>query len=356
MARELETLWRNRAGFLGDAPGDNDVALSTRIRLARNLTRFPFPIAADAGQLEEVRQQVRAAVAAASALGEAHFSLALEQLTPEEQELLFERRLVSRELLTRETGAGLELAADETLAIMVNEEDHLRLQALRPGFRLEEAYRELSALDDQLGSILEFAFHPRLGFLTCCPTNVGTGLRASVMLHLPGLVLSQQIKQVVAAIDKLNLAVRGAFGEGTDNRGNLFQISNQSTLGESEQQILERLSSVIATLIAKEIESREELLRLRKYELLDRVGRAFGLLRYSYRLTREEALTALSAVRLGVDLGMFRQLDLRLVNELFLAIQPAHLTRCAGVAVDPPERDVVRAGLIRERLKKITGA
>ena len=220
-----------------------------------------------------------------------------------------------------------------------------------PGLQLESAWRVIDDLDNQLATRLSYAFDDRLGYLTCCPTNVGTGMRASVMLHLPGLVLTGQIAPTIQGINKLNLAVRGIGGEGTDNRGNLFQVSNQSTLGESEAQILERLNTVIGQLVAHEKSARQLLLQRDQFSLLDHVGRSYGTLRHSYKLSSEEAINCLSGVRVGVDLGMFSALDIHTVNELFIGTGAAHLQKSAGRILNAVERDVSRAALCREKLK-----
>ncbi len=353
MDPQIERLLGNPVSFLADSGPDEDIAISSRIRLARNLAGRPFPSAASDEALCEVCGLVSDAASASGALGCPEcFAFEPETLTPLEREILFERRLASRDFLARNGGTRLLVSNDESCSIMINEEDQLRIQALRPGFQLEAVWEEIDKLDDELGSRLDYAFDERLGFLTSCPTNVGTGMRASVMLHLPGLVLSGRIGPTIQGVNKLNLAVRGIFGEGTDNRGNLFQVSNQSTLGESEMQILERLSNVIGQLIAYEKNAREQLIAQDQFSILDHVGRSYGLLRHAYKLSSEEALNSLSGVRIGVDLGMFNSIDIKKVNELFIAINPAHLQLSAGRELSAAERNVCRAALCREKLKQ----
>ncbi|MBO5763570.1 MAG: hypothetical protein J6R85_06820 [Lentisphaeria bacterium] len=241
-------------------------------------------------------------------------------------------------------------SGDESAAILVNEEDHLRLQVLKPGFCLEEAWQQLDAIDTKLSGHLDYAFDQTLGYLTCCPTNVGTGMRASVMLHLPGLVFSKQITAVIQGVNKLGFAVRGIFGEGTANRGNLFQISNQSTLGESEAQIIDHLSAIIRQLISHEENTRKMILVRDRYGVMNQVGRAYGLLKHAYKLTLEEALDALSGIRLGADLGMFNSVSVGLVNELFAKCGTAHLEQMAGKSLTPAEVEIQRATFFREKL------
>jgi protein arginine kinase len=355
MPDSIEKLLNNKVSFLTDGDARGEIAISSRIRLARNLVSWPFPVAAPVEKLEAVKALVGPAIVESGALGGDFLRFEPEKLPPIDREILFERRLVSRDFLARPHGTMLFARADESSSVMVNEEDHLRIQSLRPGFQLEAVWAAINELDDRLAAKLEYAFDGKIGFLTSCPTNVGTGMRASVMLHLPGLVLSGQINAAIQGIGKLNLAVRGIFGEGTDNRGNLFQISNQSTLGESENQIIERLSGVIRQVIAHEKNARNMLMEKEHYALLDHVGRSYGLLRYAYKLTSEEALNSLSGIRIGVDMGMFNTVDIATVNELLVITNPAHLQKFAKRALVNGEEDIFRASLLRERLKKREG-
>ena len=355
MNNSIDQLLRSPVSFLADSGPEEDIALSSRIRLARNLAGRPFPAAASLESRQEVCELVSQAAAGSGVLGCPDcYSFDPAEMSPLDREILFERRLASRDFLERDGGTRLLVRADESSSIMVNEEDQLRIQTLRPGFQLDEVWRVINALDDELSAKLDCAFDDKLGYLTSCPTNVGTGMRASVMLHLPGLVLSGQIGPTIQGVAKLNLAVRGIFGEGTDNRGNLYQVSNQSTLGESETQIIERLNTVISQLIAQEKIARQQLILRDRFALLDHVGRSYGILRHAYRITTEEALNSLSGIRIGVDLGMFNTVDIKMVNELFLAINPAHLQKRAGKELSAPERDICRAALCRDKLKGIS--
>lgn len=352
MIDDINRLLANRVSFLADAGPDEDIAISSRIRLARNLAGHRFPVAGDSGELHKICDEVSGAAAESGALGCPEcFSFDPEKMDGLDRELLLERRLASRDFLNRPTGTRLLVKDDESRSVMINEEDHLRIQTMLPGFQLGAVWAQIDELDNKLAARLDYAFDDRLGFLTCCPTNVGTGMRASVMLHLPGLVLTGQIAPTIQGINKLNLAVRGIGGEGTGNQGNLFQVSNQSTLGESEAQILERLNTVIGQLIAHEKNARQLLLQRDQFSLLDHVGRSYGTLRHSYKLSGEEAVNCLSGVRVGVDLGMFSALDIHTVNELFIGIGAAHLQKAAGRVLNAAERDVCRAALCREKLK-----
>lgn len=352
MSESIERLLKNPVSFLTDAGPDEDIAISSRIRLARNLAGKPFPVAADLDLRREICDEVAQAAAQSGALGCPEcFQFDPEEMDAIDREILFERRLASRDFLARAGGTRLLVRDDESSSVMINEEDHLRIQTLRPGFQLDTVWKIIDRLDSELAKQLEFAFDDRLGFLTSCPTNVGTGMRASVMLHLPGLVLTGQIGPTIQGVNKLNLAVRGIYGEGTDNRGSLYQVSNQSTLGESEEQIIDRLNSVISQLIAHEKEARRTLLERDQYGLLDYVGRSYGILRHSYKLSSEEAIKSLSGLRVGVDMGLFNSVGIRKVNELFIAIGAAHLQKSAGRELSPAERDICRAALCREKLK-----
>ncbi len=347
----VEALLARPPAFLGAVPGTTNIAVSTRVRMARNLAALHFPVALDADALCGAREHIALATADAGVLKKNHFSLKVDELPFHEQEILFERRVASRALLNRGRGAGLEFTADGDACVMINEEDHLRIQVILPGLGLDEAFRRVNTMDDALGARLEYAFHPQFGFLTSRPADAGTGMRASVMLHLPGLVFTGEFPQVLNALGKMHFTMRGLCGEGTAGGGHFFQLSNQSTLGESEGQVLERLRRVAALLIDQEERAREELIQSKKNEIFDCVGRAFGTLRYGYKLDYPEALQALSILRLGVGFGMFDEVDIPLVNELFMNIQPAHLSFCRNKKKED-ECDVARAAMTRERLRK----
>ena len=346
----IEKLLQQPVGWLADSGPDEDIAISSRIRLARNLANRPFPVHATDEELAAVADSI---ITAADGMSEPPWlRFDINELDNTDRMILFERRLVSRELFKRPAGAHLLMSPDEQNGIMVNEEDHIRLQSLLPGFQLAEAYEQIDRVDCILAEKLDIAYDDKLGFLTSCPTNLGTAMRASVMLDLPALVLENRISGAVQGIGQLGLTVRGIFGEGSDNRGNLFQISNQSTLGESEPEIIDRLGRVIAKLIEHEKNARQRLLENKANFLFDRIGRAYGCLRNAYILSAGEALNALSMLRLGVDLKMFETVSIHTVNNLFVRINPAHLAKLAPAAPNPRELDVVRATLVRAMLRE----
>jgi len=328
----------------------NKIVLSSRVRLARNLKGMAFPGWAKKAERVKALDQIRPAVEALPQMSDA-FSESMDNLTGLEKNILVERHLISREHAAKSAGSAVIMNRRQTLSIMINEEDHLRMQSMRSGLQLKQAFKLLDKIDTALENELEFAYDQRLGYLTACPTNVGTGMRASAMLHLPGLVLSELINQVVQAVSKIGLAVRGLYGEGTEAMGNLFQISNQTTLGEKEDEIIARLTKVIETIIEKEHDSRQVLIQKKSNTLWDQIGRAYGVLTFAHAMTSKEALNLLSIMKLGIDLGAFPE-DRRLpIDELFIDTQPAHLQKSSQQKLNAEERDHLRAQIIRERLR-----
>jgi protein arginine kinase len=237
---------------------------------------------------------------------------------------------------------------------MINEEDHLRMQALRPGLQLKQAWHAIDQIDSKLEKKLTYAFAGDLGYLTACPTNLGTGIRVSAMLHLPGLVLAEQINQIIQAVNKLGLAVRGLYGEGTEALGNIFQVSNQMTLGEAESDIVERLNKVLAQIIEHEENARAILLEKKPKSVYNHIGRAYGILANAHSISSKETMNLLSLMRLGVDLGLFPDMERWLVDELFIITQPAHLQRRFSEKLSAEERDLLRADMMRERLRTVS--
>jgi protein arginine kinase len=332
----------------GTPPGP--IVLSTRIRLARNLRDFPFPGWAKEAQRREIFTRCAQAAQEAAPMKKAYV-LDLATLDDLEKQVLVERHLISRELSGAAAGAGVIISRDQSMSVMINEEDHLRVQVMRPGFQFKRVWKMADGLDNGLEEKLDLAFSAELGYLTACPTNVGTGMRASAMLHLPGLVLSDLINQVIQAVNKIGLAVRGLYGEGTEAMGNLFQISNQTTLGEKEDEIIARLTKVIETIIEKEHDARQMLIQKKPDTLWDQIGRAYGVLTYAHAMTSKEALNLLSIMKLGVDLGAFPEERRFPVDELFIETQPAHLQKASQQKLNAEERDFLRAEIIRDRLK-----
>jgi protein arginine kinase len=332
----------------GDGP-EGDIVISSRVRLARNLADHRFTSRATEVERKEIADRIRDTVMH-SRFADRIFYVDLETEDEVEAEFLVERRLISRELARSEGPRGVAFGSREAIAIMVNEEDHLRLQVLQSGLQLEEAWRGASAVDSLLEDDLSFAFSPRFGYLTACPTNVGTGMRASVMLHLPALVYSRHIQKVFQAVHKMSLTVRGTFGEGTEPLGDLYQISNQVTMGQNEADIVQNVGRVIPQIIKYERQIREELLRRERVQLEDKAWRALGVLRHARVIDTQETLEQLSSVRLGVNLGILGGIDLPLVNDLFILSQRAHLQKLEGRPLATNERDEVRAAFLRSRL------
>ena len=346
------TLIKHPADWMTGGQVEHGAVLTSRIRLARNLRRHPFPGWAKRDQRTAALDLMRPAVDALPAMKGA-FSQELADLSSVQKQVLVERHLISREHAARGDGSAAVIERRQNLSMMLNEEDHLRMQAIRPGLQLTAAFNALSEIDTQLEQSLEFSFDPTLGYLTTCPTNLGTGLRASAMLHLPGLVLSDQIGQVLQAVNKIGLAVRGLYGEGTESLGNLYQISNQSTLGESEETIIRRLERVISQVSNHEQNAREKLLEDDPEMVSDKIGRAYGVLRYAHIIDSKEALNHLSLLRLCGTLGFFPATTVMLCDTLLMDIQPAHLQLHSGRKLTPEERDSIRAEIVRSRLHSL---
>ncbi len=333
----------------GDGP-QSHIVVSSRVRLARNLRNFPFPGWAKKAERISVLECAKPAIESLTEMQDAS-SVFSQDLSALEKQVLVERHLISREHAAKGIGSAVLINKRQTLSIMVNEEDHLRMQAIRSGLQLKAAFKLIDKMDNELSERLDYAFHQRLGYLTACPTNVGTGMRASAMMHLPGLVLSEQINQVIQAVNKVGLAVRGLYGEGTEALGNLFQISNQTTLGEEEQEIVSRLNKVIEQIIVHENNARQGLLGKKPVTLLDSVGRAYGILMHAHSMASKEALNLLSSLKLGVDLAFFPAECRPAIDALFIETQPAHLQKSTSQKLQAEERDSLRAGIIRSRLE-----
>jgi protein arginine kinase len=348
----FSTLIKNPADWMTGGQAEHGAVLTSRIRLARNLRRHPFPGWAKREERAAALELIRPAVEALPAMKDA-FSQELSTLNPVQKQVLVERHLISREHAARGDGSAAVIERRQTFSLMINEEDHLRMQAIRPGLQLAAAFNALSELDSELEKTLDFAFDPSLGYLTTCPTNLGTGLRASAMLHLPALVLSDQIGQVLQAVSKIGLAVRGLYGEGTESLGNLYQISNQSTLGESEETIIRRLERVIAEVAAHEHNAREKLVEDDPGMVADKIGRAYGILRHAHSIESKEALNLLSLLRFGGILEVFPAETVMLCDTLLMDIQPAHLQLHSGRKLPPEERDTIRAEIVRCRLQSL---
>ncbi|MCI1695620.1 protein arginine kinase [Aneurinibacillus aneurinilyticus] len=331
---------------------DADIAISSRVRLARNLRDEPFPMLATDSQLEHVIEQVEQAMGDEAFKTKNQFEMIrMEALTPLQKRVLMEKHLISPNLLADSRKGAVILSENEAISIMVNEEDHLRIQCLFSGLQLKEAWQAANEIDDIFEKHVNFAFDEKRGFLTSCPTNVGTGIRASVMMHLPGLVMTQRINQILSAINKLGLVVRGLYGEGSEAVGNLFQVSNQVTLGQSEEEIIENLAGVTRQIIEEERIARQNLMRNHRLQLENRVCRSYGILTNARIIESKEAAERLSDVRLGIDLDIIHGIPLSVMNELMVMTQPGFLQQYAGQQLTADSRDERRARLIRERLQ-----
>ncbi|MGH7180305.1 MAG: protein arginine kinase [Tepidisphaeraceae bacterium] len=328
----------------------SEIVISSRMRMARNLSANRFLSRCTRNQRQLIEHKIRDTILAAQ-LAPQTLYVDLEQAPDIDRQLLVERHLISKQHATSEGSRGVAIGENETLSIMVNEEDHLRIQVLRSGLQLEEAWEQINAIDDKLESRLDFAFNPRFGYLTACPTNVGTGIRVSVMLHLPALKLTGEIEKVFRAAKDMRLAVRGLYGEGTEATGDFYQISNQTTLGKSEDEIISDFKHVvIPKIIDYEHHARKTLLADRTVALDDKCCRALGVLRSARLLASEEVLFLLSHLRMGIHLGRIKDIDLRTINELFLLTQPAHLQKLHNRKLEGDQRRAARAEYIRQRL------
>jgi protein arginine kinase len=329
------------------------IVMSSRVRLARNLKESAFPGWAKKPERIRVLELIRPTIEALPAMKGA-FSGTMDSLSSLDKQILVERHLISREHAAKSAGSGLVLNREETLCFMINEEDHLRMQALCPGLQLRQAWATIDQADSALEKKLNYAFSPELGYLTACPTNLGTGIRVSAMLHLPGLVLAEQINPIIQSVNKLGLAVRGLYGEGTEALGNVFQVSNQMTLGESEGAIVERLEKVLAQIIEHEENARATLVEKKPKVVYNHIGRAYGILANAHSISSKETMNLLSLMRLGVDVGLFPGVDRSLVDELFILTQPAHLQKQHSEKLSAEERDLLRADMVRERLRPVS--
>ncbi|HEY3754884.1 MAG TPA: protein arginine kinase [Opitutaceae bacterium] len=322
------------------------IVLMTRVRLARNLAGQPFPGWARPAQRSKILETCTAALETTSPMKRS-LTIGVHELSDLEKQILVERHLISRELSGSTQGSGVVISRDQSFSVMVNEEDHLRIQVLRAGFQLKKAWNAIDDLDSALEQQLDYAFSPTLGYLTACPTNLGTALRGSAMMHLPALVIAGQMEKVVRAVNQLGMVVRGLFGEGSDASGSIFQISNQTTLGESEDDIIKRLQSVLQSIIEHELNARQKLLEADAGKLFDKIGRAYGILQNSHLLSSSEAMNLLSLIRLGVDLGVFSDAYRSVIDRLFIEAQPGHLQHSQKAEFEAGKRDLLRAERLR---------
>ncbi len=346
---KLDDLLNSKGEWLRSTGPRSDIVMSSRIRLARNLSKYPFSHWASKKEQQEILKLSKDTVQASKKI-KTSLCLDIGKQDPLDRQFLVERHLMSREHTIDAESKGLCIGEGEVLSIMINEEDHLRIQVMKSGFDMRDAWHLINDIENELGNLLNFDYSADFGYLTACPTNTGTGMRASVMLHLPSLVMTKQIGKVLQAITKLSLTARGLYGEGTEASGNFFQISNQVSLGHSEEDIIDNIERIIKQIIGHEHSAREALLAQNRNLLEDRIWRAYGTLKNAHIITSDETIDLLSLVRLGADLDLIKEADRALINELFIIIQPAHLQKLEKKKLNPNQRDVKRAQIVREKL------
>lgn len=346
----FEGMAKKLTGWLSGQGDESMVVLSSRVRLARNIAGCVYPAACDSDTREKIIGYFESAMSGSEKLSQGKLIKAPE-LSGIDRDFLIERHLISPSFMEDGSSRALFISKNEQVSIMINEEDHLRIQALAPGLNPQGPFEAASEYDNEIGSFLEFDYDSDFGFLTACPTNVGTGLRASVLIHLPGLVITKEIDKVITKISKMGVAVRGFYGEGTDVLGNLFQVSNQNTLGVSENETLALIANVTRSIIKEEAHARDRLLDEASDQIEDKIWRAYGILRYARVLTSEEVMNLLSAVRLGVAMKIIDFIDISAINEILLLSQPAHLQKYHSEEMSPDQRDSARAAMVREKLR-----
>ena len=334
----------------GSGP-ESDIVISSRIRLARNLANFPFIRRCTDHDRAAIEQTLRENFEAEPTLKDLMY-LNVASLEDVDRQFLVERQLISREHADAEGARSVAIDLDEQFSLMVTEEDHLRIQLMKSGLDLTGAWEQINGIDDRVESVVDYAFHERLGYLTACPTNVGTGMRVSVMLHLPALVITQQIEKVFRSLQKISLAVRGLYGEGSQAMGDFYQISNQITLGRSEEDLIAQVGDVVPVLIDYERRARDFLVEKSQKDLHDRVSRAYGILQTAQTISSEETMDLLSSVRMGINLGLIRDVEIPTINQLFIQTQPAHLQKIRGSVLESDDRNIERAIYLQRHLGK----
>ena len=345
----LDDLINHTGEWLKGTGPNSSIVMSSRIRLARNLAQLPFPNKANKKGLLEVIHATEEVMGNINLFKDAALFM-ISELDNVDKQFLIERHLMSHEHATHPDGKALIVSREEVLSIMVNEEDHLRIQVMQSGFNLNETWKIIDTVDDALSEHLHFAYLSDWGYLTACPTNTGTAMRGSVMLHLPALVMTKQINKVLAAVAKLSFASRGFYGEGTQASGNFYQISNQVSMGHSEQDVIQNINGLIRQVIEQEEQARQALILQNKPMIEDKIHRSLGILKNAHIISSQETVELLSMVRLGIDLGVVKNIDRKNINELFIMIQPAHLQKIEGKKLTAAERDMKRASVIRQKL------
>jgi protein arginine kinase len=348
---KLDELARRNGEWLKGSGPESDIVISSRIRLARNLADFPFIRRCNETDRSAVEKAVRDNLRLVPELSDSGY-VEVHQLSNVDRQFLVERQLISRELADGEGPRGVLIDGTEKFSVMVNEEDHLRIQVMNSGLDLTSAWERINRIDDLVERRVTYAFSDRLGFLTACPTNVGTGMRVSVMLHLPALVLTRQIEKVFRSLQKISLAVRGLYGEGSQAMGDFYQISNQITLGRREEDLIAQVADVVPVMIDYERRAREFLVKESQKDLHDRVSRAYGILCTAQTISSEETMMLLSSVRMGVNLGLIEDVEIPTINQLFIHTQPAHLQKIRGMELDTADRNIERAIYLQRHLRK----
>lgn len=348
---DLNRLSEQCGEWLRGSGPESDIVISSRVRLARNLADFPFIRRCTDHDRTAIEKALHERLMSAKELKGALY-LDVAGLESVDRQFLVERQLISRELAESAGARSVAIDFNEVFSLMVNEEDHLRIQLMKSGLDLESAWEQINKIDDAIASRVDYAFDDRLGFLTACPTNVGTGVRVSVMLHLPALVMTRQIDKVFRSLQKISLAVRGLYGEGSQAMGDFYQISNQITLGKSEPDLIEQVGEVVPVLIDYERKAREYLVEESQKDLHDRVSRAYGILCTAQTISSEETMHLLSSVRMGVNLGLIENLEIPTLNQLFIHTQPAHLQKIRGIELDTKDRNAERASYLQRHLKQ----
>lgn len=349
--RTINRLTSQCGEWLRGSGPESDIVISSRIRLARNLADFPFVRRCTDHDRADIENAVQQKLGRCKELSGLIF-LDVAEMESVDRQFLVERQLISRELAEGAGARAVAIDAEEQYSLMINEEDHLRIQLMNSGLDLENTWAQINQIDDQIESQLNYAFHDRLGYLTACPTNVGTGMRVSVMLHLPALVITRQIDKVFRSLQKISLAVRGLYGEGSQAMGDFYQISNQITLGRDEQELIRQVGDVVPVLIDYERRAREYLVRESQKDLHDKVSRAYGILCTAQTISSEETMHLLSSVRMGVNLGLIRDVEIPTINQLFIHTQPAHLQKIRGIELGTADRNIERALYLQRHLRK----
>ncbi len=348
---ELNDLTGHSGEWLRGGGPESDIVISSRIRLARNLADFPFVSRCSEQDRDRVERDLKECVLAIDVSPEMLY-VNVAQLEGVDRQFLVERHMISREHAESDGARAVAIDGRERFSLMINEEDHLRIQAIESGLSLESVWERIGQIDDMVEEKVTYAFHERLGYLTACPTNVGTGMRVSVMLHLPALVITQQIEKVFRSLQKISLAVRGLYGEGSQAMGDFYQISNQITLGRSEKELIKQIGEIVPVIIDYERKARDFLVQRSQENLHDRVSRAYGILRTAQTISSEETMHLLSSVRMGVNLGLIGDLEIPVINELFIHTQPAHLQKLSGSELDTADRNIERARYLRKHLNR----